>query len=184
MPLYDGDRIESMQGRSIGKDGGYWFLANVKPPSFYIPKQPESDLYYICEGILTALAFISDGKPAMCITSKGYKIDEVLRKLKPYKNKHFILSPDIDGVKRNAKGERDSNGKTGVEIMKILRSQLKENCYNVDNVLHRVKKEAQSRNLWSDDYHQKHGYKDYGDILKYRAFKLKETIRDIKKGNS
>ena len=64
MPLYDGDKIESMQGRTAGKKGNYWFLKNVKPPSFYIPKQPEAELYYICEGILTALAFLSDGKQA------------------------------------------------------------------------------------------------------------------------
>ena len=64
--------------------------------------------------------------------------------------------------------------------MKELRSQLQENCYNVDNELHRVKKEAKAMGEWSDDYHEKHGYKDYGDILKYRMYKMKETIRKIR----
>jgi hypothetical protein len=160
MPLYDGDMIESIQGRSIGDNGKYWFLRNVKSPTFYIPKQPESEYYYICEGIITALAFLSDGKPAMCITSKNYDLDEVLRKLEPYKSKHFIFSPDIDGYKTNSKKEV-----SGVDTMKTLSQKLQEKCYNTDSVQHSCKTHARSEGLDAGKV------KDYADILKLRKLK-------------
>ena len=160
MPLYDGDMIESIQGRSIGNNGKYWFLRNIKSPTFYIPKQPASDFYYICEGIITALAFLSDGKPAMCITSKKYDIDEVLRKLEPYKNKHFIFSPDIDGYKTNSKNEV-----SGVDTMRTLSKKLMEKCYNVESVQHSCRTQARSEGLDASCV------KDYADILRLRKLK-------------
>lgn len=160
MPLYDGATIESIQGRSIGNDGKYWFLRNIKSPTFYIPKQPESDFYYICEGILTALAFISDGKPAMCITSKNYDTDEVLRKLEPHKEKHFIFSPDIDGYKTDSKTEV-----SGVDTMKTLSRELMEKCYNVESVYHSCRTQARNEGLDASCV------KDYADILQLRKLK-------------
>ena len=172
MPLYDGEIIECIQGKS----DNYWFLRNIKSPTFSIPKQPESDFYYICEGILTALAFLSDGKPAMCITSKGYKIDEVLRKLEPYKNKHFILSPDIDKPKFDKNGKKI--GKTGVDVMMELQTQLIKNCYNIEKDLHSVRLDAKAQKLWDIEFNKKYGYKDYGDILKYKAWRKKRDDKN------
>jgi len=163
MPLYDGDIIESIQGRSIGEKGQYWQCQGISFPSFFIPRQPKSDFYYICEGLLTALAFISDGLPAMAITSKSFNIDELDKKLNKYKNKHFILSPDLDKAKYDEKGKKI--GKTGVETMKELYIKLTEKCYNVEIKMHNVRQDARKEGLPAGKI------KDYGDIIKMRLNK-------------
>lgn len=161
MPLYDGDRIESIQGREAGEEGEYRFLKGIKIPTFYIPKTKlieQQETIYICEGILTSFAFLTDGLAAMCITSKNYKIDEILRKLEAYKNKTFIFSPDLDG------GD-------GLASMKKLAGLLREKGYNVSNEFHNVMKLAYVENL---DYLNT---TDYADILKLRSKK------NARKGN-
>jgi len=163
MPLYDGDIIESIQGRSIGEKGQYWQCQGISFPSFFIPKQPESDFYYICEGLLTALAFISDGLPAMALTSKSFNIDELDKKLNKYKNKHFILSPDLDKTKYDKNGKKV--GKTGVEKMQELHIKLIEKCYNVKTEMHNVRNVARKEGLPAIKV------KDYADILEMRLNK-------------
>ena len=128
-------------------------MKGIKIPTFHIPRTKlieEQDTIYICEGILTAFAFLTDGFPAMCITSKNYKIDEVLRKLEAYKNKTYILSPDLDG------GD-------GLASMKKLSGLLREKGYNVCNEFQNVMKLAHVENL---DYLL---VTDYADILKLRS---------------
>ena len=151
-PIYRDNKIVMLQGRAAQKSAdypAYRFLAGIKKPSLYIPEQEKSDHYFICEGMITSWAFLTDGLPAIALLSKHYREDEVIQELQQFKSKELMLSPDIDGS-------------GGVQAMKKLKGILTSNGFKVNAKMFNVKQVARAEGL--DDKN----ITDYADILQER----------------
>jgi len=106
IPFYRDGRIIYLQGlmpdelrKQYGKTRN---LPSIKPPAIYAPKISESGNVYLAEGIISALHFLTYNDNSIAILSASSVGDEVAQELLPYKSRHFVLAPDVDGAGKKA----------------------------------------------------------------------------------
>ena len=152
-PLYQGDKIVSMQSRNLPnpkypKMPKYKFCKGRPKPQIYVPSQPKSDKYYVCEGVITALSYLTMNKPAIALLSGTFN-ESIIEELKPYKEAKLTLSPDMNGV----------------EVMASLRILLNKNGFNIDHENHSYFREALKLGFTEKQMYEIN-FNDYNDVLK------------------
>jgi hypothetical protein len=154
-PLYQGDKIVSMQSRNLPnpkypKMPKYKFCKGRPKPQIYVPNQPKSDRYYVCEGVITALSYLTVGCPSIALLSGTFN-DSIIDELQHYKDAKLTLSPDMNGI----------------EVMANLRILLNKNGFNIDHENHSYFREALKLGFTEKQMYEI-DFNDYNDVLKLR----------------
>jgi hypothetical protein len=161
VPIRQNNKIITLQGRSLDTSNSkYKFLPGRPTPEIYIPKQPESDYFFLCEGVITSLTYLKLERPSVALISGNVKPESLVKELEPIKHKHFILAPD-------------ANDKTE---MKVVRDALLKNNISVDLKPHKVINEANSKGFKPNEIYNpktsKYLIKDLNDLLQLEKKRL------------
>mgnify|MGYP003135271076 CR=1 FL=1 len=161
VPIRQNNKIITLQGRSLDTSNSkYKFLPGRPTPEIYIPNQPESDYFFLCEGVITSLTYLKLERPSVALISGNVKPEYLVKELEPIKDKHFILAPD-------------SNDKTE---MKAVRDVLRQNGISVDLKPHKVINEAHSKGFKPNEIYNpktnKYLIKDLNDLLQFEKKRL------------
>ncbi|KKL10141.1 hypothetical protein LCGC14_2558820, partial [marine sediment metagenome] len=101
VPFYRDDKIVYLQGitRSELRDNKtpkVFNLTGIQKEELYIPKRLDQKPIHLCEGVITSLFFISQHLDSIAILSASKQLEKIIAELMPYKNREFILCPDVD----------------------------------------------------------------------------------------
>lgn len=149
-PFYRDGRIVYLQGRGKAYKTKYMFLKGLDQEKIYTPNLKDKGPIYICEGIITALSFMTQELDSIGILSGSVCNNEnaLTSLLTPFKHRTIVLSPDLDSG-------------AGVKAFYSLKKILKQNGFKVLSDFN-VKEIGRKAGLSESKLLQ---VKDYNDLI-------------------
>ena len=149
-PFYKDGKLVYLQGRGKDNKIKYTFLKGVLVEPVYIPKMQNEGPVYICEGIITALSFLTAGIDSIAILSNKQDWNTVAKAFDPFRSREFVFAPDID---------KDGGGEAA---FKDLQTHMFYFGFNYKKKFYDVRDTAQCMGLNKDELES---IKDYNDLL-------------------